>query len=243
MNMKINKQLLTSVSVVAALLLAGCDSNKNPAAEMPTATPPLVVTTTDFSYEVMVTNLTSNQPLSPITVVSHEDITLWSVGFSASDALELLAESGDNSEIIADTRLLNTIAGGSPLPPGMTESLLITTTSEEAPLLSILSMLVNTNDAFSGRTAIDVSGLAIGADMSMVTRSYDSGTEANSEAAGSIPGPADSGEGFNSARDDVDYVAGHAGVVSRDDGLTTSVLSASHKFDNPVMKVTIRRMQ
>ena len=238
--MKSNKQFLTCVSLVTALFLVGCDSNDDPPIETPS---PPVVTTTDYSYEVMVTNLTSSQPLSPVTVVSHEDITLWSVGVSASAALELLAESGDNSEIIADTRLLNTIAGGSPLSPGMTESLVITTTSEEAPKLTVVTMLVNTNDAFSGRTAIDVSGMAIGDNISMMTRSYDSGTEANSEVAGTIPGPADGGEGFNSARDDVDYVAAHAGVISMDDGLTTSVLSAIHKFDNPVMKITITRTQ
>jgi len=241
--MKSNKQRLTYVSLVVAIFLAGCDSNKNPPAEIPTPTPLPVVTTTDFSYEVLATNLTSNQPLSPITVVSHDDITLWSVGVSASPALELLAESGDNSEVIADSRLLNSIAGGSPLAPGMTESLVITTTSEEAPKLTVITMLVNTNDAFSGRTAIDVSGMAIGDNLSMMTRSYDSGTEANSEVAGTIPGPADGGEGFNSARDDVDYVAGHPGVISMDDGLTSSVLSANHKFDNPVMKITITRTQ
>ena len=92
-------------------------------------------------------------------------------------------------------------------------------------------------------SSIDVSGLAIGDNISMMTVSYDSGTEANSEAMGSIPGPADGGEGYNSSRDDVDYVALHPGIVSMDDGLTTSVLSAEHKFDNPVMKITIRRTQ
>jgi len=70
---------------------------------------------------------------------------------------------------------------------------------------------------------------------------YDSGTEANSEAVGTIPGPADDGTGFDAARNDVDFVALHSGVVSQDDGLSSSVLTQAHRFDNPAIKLTITR--
>ena len=50
---------------------------------------------------------------------------------------------------------------------------------------------------------------------------WDSGTEANSETAATIPGPAGGGEGFNATRDDSDTVSFHSGVISQDDGLTS----------------------
>jgi len=72
---------------------------------------------------------------------------------------------------------------------------------------------------------------------------YDAGTEANSETAATIPGPAAGGEGYNSTRDDRDTVGGHPGVISADDGLTGSALDASHRFDNPVARITITRLE
>lgn len=51
-----------------------------------------------------------------------------------------------------------------------------------------------------------------------------------------IPGAPGGGEGFNEIRL-------HAGVVSVDDGLATSVLKSNHRFDNPVMSVLIERIR
>ena len=104
-------------------------------------------------------------------------------------------------------------------------------------------MMVNTNDGFTGLSALDVSSLAVGDSLIRTTVAYDAGTEANTEAAGTIPGPADGGEGFNEARDDVNFVARHPGVVTNEDGLSSSVLSPEHKFDNPLAKVVITSTQ
>ncbi|HFQ61119.1 MAG TPA: hypothetical protein ENK39_02315, partial [Epsilonproteobacteria bacterium] len=72
---------------------------------------------------------------------------------------------------------------------------------------------------------------------------YDAGTEANSELASTIPGPAGGGEGFNAARDDKDFVSVHEGVVTKDDGLSTSALTQMHKWDNPAASVSIERVK
>ena len=71
----------------------------------------------------------------------------------------------------------------------------------------------------------------------------DAGTEVNSEAAGTMPGPADGGEGFNATRTDTGYVAMHPGVVTVDDGLTNSVLTVQHKFDNPAVRIMVTRIE
>ena len=102
-------------------------------------------------------------------------------------------------------------------------------------------MLVNTNDAFSGLTGVDISTLTVNQEKSWRLNVYDSGTELNNEAVGTIPGPADGGVGFDAARNDIDLVGYHSGVVSKDDGLSSSVLTQAHRFDNPAVKLTITR--
>ena len=127
----------------------------------------------------------------------------------------------------------------------MTES--VTLTVDESDLgtlsLSLATMLVNTNDAFTGVNSTDLSGLAVGETVSMRAIAYDAGTEADSEGPGTIPGPADGGEGFNAARDDeADRVSMHPGVLSAADGLATSVLTEQHRFDNSVASISITRV-
>jgi hypothetical protein len=110
-----------------------------------------------------------------------------------------------------------------------------------ATYFTAATMLVNTNDAFSGLTGIDISTMAVDDKKSWRLNVYDAGTELNSEAMGTIPGPADGGTGFDASRDDVDFVGYHSGVVSQDDGLSSSVLTQAHRFDNPAIKLTITR--
>ena len=221
------------------LLLAtivGCnDSDSN------TITPP--PEPMEYSYQISVSNLTYAQPLSPITIVLHGDEKLWRVGESASKALENLAESGDNSDLIALDNIIASTSGESPLLPGNSAMLTINTTDTMATHLSVATMLVNTNDAFSGLTGLELSTLDVNQAMSWNINVYDAGTEANSEMAGTIPGPADGGTGFDEIRDDIDVVTLHSGVVSQHDGLTQSILTQAHRFDNPAIKLTITRLK
>jgi hypothetical protein len=110
-----------------------------------------------------------------------------------------------------------------------------------ATYFTAATMLVNTNDAFSGLTGIDISTMAVDDKKSWRLNVYDAGTELNSEAMGTVPGPADGGTGFDASCDDVDFVGYHSGVVSQDDGLSSSVLTQAHRFDNPAVKLTITR--
>lgn len=235
----INKQTLATV-LISTLVLAGCSDSDDEIVPPP---PPPPDTRIDFKFDLEVTNLTHAQPLSPIAFVAHADERLWSMGESSDTALETMAESGDNSAILARTDFLASIGGTGVLLPGLSETIILESKQESIPALSVATMLVNTNDAFTGKTGIDVSSMQIGDSISMMTVAFDAGTEANSETAGTVPGPAAGGEGFNQDRDDVDYVAYHPGVVGSDGGLTSSSLSSVHKFDNPVMKLTITRLQ
>ncbi|MCB1918143.1 MAG: spondin domain-containing protein [Rhodocyclaceae bacterium] len=216
-------------------LLAGCGgSDHDDPVEMRT-------------LRVSVTNLTANQPLSPVLVSLHRGEPAWRAGAPASAALERLAEGGDGSALAAELAAAGGIvdaSGSAPVAPGGRDSFELRFPAADDAVLTVATMLVNTNDGFSGFSALPVGGLDAGAGRSFVLGAWDAGTEDNAEAAGSMPGPADGGEGFNPVRDDPrEAVRIHAGVVGRQDGLASSVLDSKHRFDNPVLRVEIERVR
>lgn len=242
------KKFLVSMLTLSALV-SGCGSSSNDSEQTPTPPPPPVQESA--SFEVTVTNASNAQPFSPLAVILHADgFATFSIGQSASTELEMLAESGDNSTMLsmADSNadVFSTASGAGILMPGMSETINISA-SGDAPLdlrLTVLTMPVNTNDAFTGGNSIDLNALEAGQQIRWVGRAYDAGTEANSEAVTDIPGPAAGGEGFNAARDDrQDVVSMHAGVVTGDDGLATSILTNQHRFLNPIATFTVLRTQ
>jgi len=236
---RIPRFILQSFLLAGVISLSACnDSNPLPTPEPPPPPPPVAKI---FTVEVI--NLTNNQPMSPLTLVSHEDGNMWQINQAASVALETMAEGGDNSLLLAEDYVDQGVSGGGILAPGAAETVSLETFLEETIYLSLATMLVNTNDAFAGFNQLDVTNLAVGDSVTQVFASYDAGTEANTEMPGTIPGPADGGEGFNAVRDDVDFVARHSGVVTADDGLTSSALNESHRFDNPVIRVAVVRTQ
>ena len=223
----LQKILTASISgglLFSLFLLQGCNEDKK-----------------KWELSVEVINSTSNQPFSPITVLTHDDeYTPYALGSSASAALETLAESGDNNAFLDDKDVSDSASGTGILAPGSSETVMVKS-KHKARNLSLLTMLVNTNDGFAGLNSIDLSGLEKDESLTFHARVYDAGTEGNSETAADIPGQG--GEGFNAGRDDSDFVAVHAGVVSQDDGLTTSALDGSHRFDNPGAKIIITRIK
>jgi hypothetical protein len=237
------------MSVAAACLLAACDDGS---IRMPDNTPDDTATPTPApvnpaSFDVTATNLTRGQPLSPLAVLIHDSgQAVFRIGEPASAGLELLAEGGDNSELLDEIDGAAEASGGAPIGPGDSETLTLELADDQTGglSLSVISMLVNTNDAITGLNGIALAGMAVGDSMTYTAVAYDAGTEANNELAGTIPGPADGGEGFNAMRDDVgDFVTMHPGVVTADDGLTLSVLNQMHRFDNPVVRITVTRTQ
>jgi len=195
------------------------------------------------TYTISITNLTQNQPMSPPAAILHGgNFSAWRIGSAASTALEMLAEGGSNGALLALQADKPQFDAGAPLAPGASLSFTLST-DNAFDRLTIASMLVNTNDAFSGINAMELSQLSSGQTMIVDAYTYDAGTENNSELAGSMPGPADGGEGFNALNDDITQVVTlHGGVVTADDGYSVSVLNESHRFDNPAMRISITAM-
>lgn len=194
------------------------------------------------TYTVTVTNATANQPLSPPVLASHEvGVSAWRVGGAASEALEVLAEGGDASQLLQHA--YSRVQDDAPLLPGQVVSYDIDVPAYHSAALSFASMLVNTNDAFTGVTDLSLENLSVGERMQILAPIYDAGTEFNSELQAEIPGPAAGGEGYSAMRNDVNRVAYHPGVVSSQDGLADSVLDATHRFDQGAVTIVIHRRQ
>jgi len=118
------------------------------------------------------------------------------------------------------------------------------TRGESKNSLSIAGMLVNTNDGFSGLNGVELSEIEPGHISVYYAYAYDAGTEFNSELTGTIPGPADGGEGFNAERDDVTSVVTlHGGVVTAEDDFANSTLNYADKFDNPVLRIEVTALE
>ncbi len=241
--MRTSLTLKVIATAIAALLLQGCfhDGDSPPSS----GTPPDDSPSLQRQFQVDVTNLTQNQAISPVAVILHRTAYQpFMMGEKSSMALEILAEGGDNNALLADANtnveVFDTASGSAKIVVGASERFMLAGTSSEYQL-SLAGMLVNTNDGFAALNGADVDQLTAGASITFYANVYDAGTEGNSEAASDLPGQG--GEGFNAVRNDSDFIIIHPGVVSAIDGLETSVLDQSHRFDNPAMKVQVTRLQ
>ena len=192
-------------------------------------------------YEVAITNLTKDQVFSPPVIVTHtSQISVFEGGQKASAGLVLVAEDG-KGELLADDlgasrEVFEALATGTPVMPGHTEVFEIEGRGR-FDRISVVSMLVNTNDAFLG---VDSQPLPTGRGSShgFAAPGYDAGSEANNEDCGSIPGPA-CPEGSGNARDPEEGVVHvHNGVHGVGD-----LAPAAYDWRNPVARVVVTRMR
>ena len=193
------------------------------------------------TYDVTITNITKGQVFSPPVLVTHSTaIALFAVGEEALPQLALVAEDG-NGGPLAD--LVSTLpqvamaqATSAPLMPGASAEYQIRS-KRGFNVLSVVSMLVNSNDAF---LAINSESLPRwrGASRTYYALGYDAGSEGNNEDCAFIPGPAcpmDSGNA-RSTGDAEGYVHIHNGVHGIAD-----LAPDAYDWRNPVAKITITR--
>jgi hypothetical protein len=149
------------------------------------------------SWRVSITNLTppgpgapGSQPLSPPLFVVHAGkADVWSLGDIASHGVAAIAEDANNAVLESALHQLDGVktvftGAGGPIPSGATRSFMVETDGRFNHL-SIVTMLVNTNDAFTGLDSFRPRGNS----MTTNTMAYDGGSEANNELESHIPGP------------------------------------------------------
>lgn len=189
------------------------------------------------SYYVHVTNVTRGQILSPPIVVSHsDDVALWDVGTPASPELAAVAEDADGAGLLSlagSSPLVTDVAvGPGPLPPGETVILEVAA-AKPFDKITVVGMLVVTNDAFYGVNSADLPFRRMKETHHAVA--YDAGSEANNESCDFIPGPPCGNAGVRATDGAEGFVHVHAGIHGVGD-----LDPAAHDWRNPVARVQIQ---
>ena len=195
------------------------------------------------TYELTIENLTTGQPLAPPVLVKHtKRATVWQPRQIASNAVALLAEDANLPVAISALGKAPGVrmakagvdAGATepaPIPPGASQT--YTLSGKRGHYLSLVSMLVNTNDVFTGLRRVK---LGRGQTRVYMARSYDAGTEVNNQLASHIPGPVGGNAGVREPE---------GNVIRRSPGLTPGVGDIpvdKINWSGPVAKITLAKV-
>ena len=209
------------------------------------------------TLSVTITNLSRGINFTPLLVAAHPTASaLFTEGMAASANLQAMAEGGDISGLQSD--LSNAGASiGNPaaglLAPGASTSSAATfiggagTSNTE---LSVVAMMLPTNDGFIGLNAITIPTTP--GTYTYYVNAYDAGTEANNEIVGGgapgspgfpVPAPLGNGTGGTGIPGAVSegYVHIHRGVLGDTDlmGGVSDIDSTVHRWLNPVARVVL----
>jgi len=197
------------------------------------------------TYKITVKNLTYGQIFSPPIAAAHSyKVRAFSAGQPASAGLEVLAEDGVPSDLAAELEAEGAnvaVNGGdtpAPVLPGESATFYLTA-SKKNPFVSVLGMLVTTNDAFFGLSAVYPKGHR----STHRVPAYDAGTEVNDENCNHIPGPpcGNGGQSITPGENGPDedgVVHIHRGMHSLSDGVD-AIDAARDDWRNPVAEITI----
>jgi len=213
-------------------------------------------TASAVDFNVQITNLSNGIYYTPFLVAAHPDGTsLFTVGQPASASLQAMAEGGDISGLSADAQAMGATVAENPamglLAPATSTNVDLNTDGTSNDRLTVLAMLLPTNDAFAGLNAIAIPTTP-GTYVYDVP-AYDAGTEANDElltggGAPGVPGmPGDPGgttgmNGIGAASADANpNVHIHRGSLGDTDttGGTSDLDSRIHRWLNPVIRVVV----
>ena len=219
------------------------------------AAAPLLVQAAEFDVEIH--NPTRGLYYTPLLVTAHPpNMKLFEAGEAASSELQAMAEGGDIMPLVTalDSAGATTVANPAAglLAPGETTTAIVNTSNATANTqLSVVAMLLPTNDGF-----LALNSLTVPTQPGTYTynlNAYDAGTEANDELRGSgapgqagmpVPPPLDPVLGTNgtgAASNAEGYVHIHRGNLGDTDttGGNSDIVSTLHRWLNPVTRVTV----
>jgi len=193
-------------------------------------------------YEITFTNLApatgpgASQPMSPPVLAAHTRfIHVFQNGKYASSEVAQLAEDAVSDPLVnalgSNDHVFSVVRGDGVVFPGASATFTLYS-KVGFRKLSIVSMLVNTNDAFAG---LDALRLPVRGSKTVYLRSYDAGSEANTESMDNIPGPCCGSPLVRvPTKERIHF---HPGISGHGD-LDPDV----YGWDEPVAKVTITRV-
>jgi hypothetical protein len=212
-------------------------------------------------YRVTIVNLTSGQPLTPPVVAIHRNgFHVFEVGQPASFGVKEVAENGNNApllEALTASPMVGTAvqAGNAPLVPEGTPGAAMfddqVTFRISAPgwagLLSFVSMLVCTNDGFTGVDGLPLP-LAVGQRTVAMTAGYDAGTEINTEDFADIVPPCQDLIGVSTGEPGAttsNPALAEGGVIHHHEGIQgiADLVPEIHGWTDPVATIRVQRIR
>lgn len=221
-----------------------------------------VLSSAAYAQKITVTvqNLTHGSHFTPLLVAAHKGSThLFKAGDSASAALQAMAEGGDINGLAtaahsAGATMVENPAAGLLAPGASTTTSVLNTDSTDNKYLSVVAMVLPSNDGFVGVNSWKIPSTP-GTYM-MSAMAYDAGTEANDEllgasdagASGNVGVPAapsgfgGSGGTGAAGADTNQMIHIHRGVLGDTDssGGMSDLDSRVHRWLNPVARITVK---
>ncbi len=206
---------------------------------------------------VSIVNLTRGSYFTPLLVAAHPDaMTLFTTGGQASTGLQEMAEGGAIATLVSDLTAGNATIVENPaaglLGPGETTmSSLNTDNNPDNTELSVVAMVLPTNDGFLGLNSITIPTTP--GTYTYDVNAYDAGTEANDEIRGSgaagepgfpFPGPVGTSSGMNGTGINATaegFIHIHRNVLGDTDanGGVSDIVSTTQRWLNPVARVIV----
>jgi hypothetical protein len=206
------------------------------------------------TYEVTIDNLTDGQWLTPALAATHRRATdVFDVGGAASFGVKEIAENGNlmplQTALSADRHVSDVVVAASPSgPPPIAPATAVTfqiTAEPGAQVLSWVSMLICTNDGFTGLDSVRLPR-ALGGTVTVDTAAYDAGTERNTEDFDDLVPPCAPLTGFGSqgGTGSSDPTLAEGGVIRHHPGIDgdADLVPAVHGWSGPVASVEITRI-
>lgn len=208
------------------------------------------------TYRVTIYNLTVGQPFTPPVVAVHnERADVFEVGEPAGDGVIAIAENGNNDPLVTalagSPNVADYATGMAPIvpahDPGATGfdsvATFTLTTRRGAKRLSFVSMLICTNDGFTGIDSVRLPARS----KTVYARAYETRTEMNTEDFADIVPPCQGLSGVSS--DDAgtgqsNFAIAEGGVVIPHPGIVggNDLQRRVHDWNDPVAKVVIERV-
>jgi len=205
-------------------------------------------------YRVTMYNLTSGQPFTPpVAAIHRQSIGLFEVGEPAIFEVKEIAENGNISPLVelatTNKQVIDaTVTLGPTIPPVLPGEMVQFEVEGRtgAKYLSIVSMLICTNDGFTGANTLRLPK-RVGESETVSAYGYDAGTEMNTESWADLVPPCAGLTGFDNMGQGTgmsDPALFEGGVVQMHPGIDgDSDLDADvHGWDGPVAQITIERI-
>ena len=225
----------------------------DPGTTDPGTTDPVAGSDTGTTFEISISNDTVGQFMTPPVVVIHDpEESFYEIGDESSVELQAIAEDGNNAPFVALAESLDTVSASGVAfvdaanpGPSITGDIATVTlvTDEPTDVFTAVSMIICSNDGFSGLNSVALPTEAAPITTFQAT-AFDAGTEVNiledevdNVIADYWPSPPCAGNGENLHDDEFGVVAIHPGQTAAQVGEALAFTG-----EDTIMTVTITRM-